>query len=155
MALPVLLREVVDGLDTTNDSIRAYINRKTGEVVPVSHDDAELAESNEPLDDLPQWHRETVEEVRRVLDDHDFILLPSQFEIHEWSIMDRFAQSQPDEEDREELLYAIHGRGAFRQFKRALDRLRLRDEWYQFRNAALEDIAIEFLESKGIAYRRR
>jgi hypothetical protein len=154
MALPVLLREVVDGLDTTTGSIRAYINRKTGEVVPVSDDDAELAESDEPLDDLPQWQREAVEEVRRVLDDHDFIFLPSQFEIHEWSIMERFAQSQPDEEDREELLYALHGRGAFRHFKGALNRRRLWDDRNQFRNAALEDIAIEFLESNGIPYRR-
>ena len=54
MALPVLLREVVDGLEGTTDSIRSYINRKTGEVVPVSSDDAELAESDEPLDGLPQ-----------------------------------------------------------------------------------------------------
>ena len=155
MALPVLLREVVDELDTTDDSIRAYINRKTGEVVPVNLEDASLVESAEPLDDdLPDWQREDLEEAERVLFSDDFIPLPSQFEIHEWSIMERFAQSQPDEEVREELLYALHGRGAFRHFKGALNRLRLWDDWNQFRNAALEDIAIEFLESKGIPYRR-
>jgi hypothetical protein len=69
--------------------------------------------------------------------------------------MERFAQSQPDEKDREDLLYALQGRGAFRHFKRALDRLRLWEDWNQFRNAALEEIAIEFLESEGIAYRRK
>jgi hypothetical protein len=68
--------------------------------------------------------------------------------------MERCAQSHPDKKDREELLDAIHGRGAFRRFKRALDRRDLREDWNRFRNAALEDIAIEFLEDKGIAYRR-
>jgi len=156
MALPVLLREVVDELDTTNDSTRAYINRKTGEVVPVNLDDASLVESAEPLDDdLPDWQREDLEEAERVLFSDDFIPLPSQFEIHEWSIMERFAQAQPDQEVREELLHAIHGRGAFRHFKRAVDRLGLREDWFRFRNAALEDIAIEFLESNGIPYRRK
>jgi len=155
MALPVLLREVVDELDTTNDSTRAYINRKTGEVVPVNLDDASLVESAEPLDDdLPDWQREDLEEAERVLFSDDFIPLPSQFEIHEWSIMERFAQAQPDQEVREELLHAIHGRGAFRHFKGALNRRRLWDDRNQFRNAALEDIAIEFLESNGIPYRR-
>ncbi len=155
MALPVLLREVIDGLDMAGDSVRTYINRKTGEVVPVNLEDASLVESAEPLDDdLPDWQREDLKEAERVLFSGDFIPLPSQFEIHEWSIMERFAQSQPDE-DREDLNYALHGRGAFRHFKRAVDRLGLREDWFRFRNEALEEIAIEFLESNDIPYRRR
>jgi hypothetical protein len=156
MALPVLLREVVEELQTNNESFRSYINRKTGELVPVNLENASLVESGEPLDDyeLKQWEREELEEVERVLFSGDYIPLPSQFEIHEWSIMQRFTQSLQDEDDREKLSHAIHGRGAFRHFKHTVDRLGLREEWFSFRDEALAETAIEFLERHGIPYRR-
>ena len=54
----------------------------------------------------------------------------------------------------DELQAAVHGRGAFRRFKDAVHRLGIADEWYRFREVALEEIAIEFLEAHGIAYHR-
>ena len=54
----------------------------------------------------------------------------------------------------DELQAAVHGRGAFRRFKDAVHRLGIADEWYRFREAALEEIVIEFLEAHGIAYQR-
>ena len=53
-----------------------------------------------------------------------------------------------------ELLDALHGRRAFRRFKDALQRLELAEEWYRYREGALEEIAVEFLEANGIGYRR-
>jgi hypothetical protein len=50
------------------------------------------------------------------------------------------------------LVYQIRGSGAFRRFKDAIRRHGIEDEWYQFRDQALEEIAIEWLESNGIAY---
>ena len=91
--------------------------------------------------------------VREVLGSKDFIPLPDKFEINEWSIMQRFAVSQPDPDHRDDLLNAIHGRGAFRLFKILLDRLKLREEWFRFRDEALEWIAIDFLEINEIPYK--
>jgi hypothetical protein len=68
--------------------------------------------------------------------------------------MERFARSLTDAAVSDELDAALHGRGAFRRFKDALHRLRITDEWYRFREATLEEIAIEFLEAHGIAYQR-
>lgn len=92
--------------------------------------------------------------IREVLESEDFIPLPSKFDIHEWSIMDRFAQSLTDEATSDELDAALHGSGAFRRFKDAVRRLGLEDKWYRFRETALEEIAIEFLEEHGISYER-
>jgi len=80
--------------------------------------------------------------------------LPGKFEIHEWSIMERFARSLTDAAESDELDAALHGRGAFRRFKDAAHRLGIADEWYQFRQTALEEIATEFLEAHGIAFHR-
>ena len=46
--------------------------------------------------------------IREVLASDDFLPLPSKFEIHEWSIMERFAESLEDDEASERLLRAIH-----------------------------------------------
>jgi Uncharacterised protein family (UPF0158) len=100
----------------------------------------------------PQWQKELLPKAREVLASEDYISLPSKFEIHEWSIMERFAQSLTDAAVSDELDATLHGRGAFRRFKDAVHRLGIADEWYRFRDAALEEIAIEFLEAHGIAY---
>jgi uncharacterized protein UPF0158 len=91
---------------------------------------------------------------REVAASGDFIPLPGKFEIHEWSIMERFARSLIDTAASDELDAAVHGRGAFHRFKDAVHRLGIADGWYQFREAALEEIAIEFLEAHGIEFRR-
>jgi hypothetical protein len=68
--------------------------------------------------------------------------------------MERFAGSLTDAAVSDELDAALHGRGAFRRFKDTVRRLGIADKWYQFRQTALEEIAIEFLEAHGIAFHR-
>ena len=78
---------------------------------------------------------------------------PTSFDIHEWAIMERFSQEWANPQERDELVRAIHGAGAFRRFKEAIRRLEIEAEWYRFHDAALEAIAKEWLEAHGIAYR--
>jgi hypothetical protein len=113
-----------------------------------------FADDPEEAEDAPQWQKDLFPKAREVLASEDFIPLPSKFEIHEWSIMERFAQSLTDAGASDELDAAIHGRGAFWRFKDALHRLGITEDWYRFRDSALEEIAIEFLEAHGIAYQR-
>jgi hypothetical protein len=49
-------------------------------------------------------------------------------------------------------LRAIQGRGAFRYFKDMVDRYGLRDEWFEFKERALKEIAREALEEAGIPF---
>jgi hypothetical protein len=152
MPLPVNLQDVVAEMDALSDEHKAYINRKTGELITISDEEARLAEDSESEDDLPDWQAEMMPKVREVLDSPDFIPLPDRFEIDEWTIMRHFAESQSNPEHREDLLSAIRGRGAFRLFKSLLPRLNLREEWFRFRAEALEQIAIDFLEVNGVPY---
>lgn len=131
-----------------------YINRKTGEIITLTDEVVALAEDPDAAADAPQWQKDLLPKAREVLASEDFIPLPSKFEIHEWAIMERFAQSLKDAAVSDELDAALHGRGAFRRFKDAVQRLGIADEWYRFRETALEEIAIEFLEAHGIAYQR-
>lgn len=154
MAVMVFLRDVLDEMELSSDEATAYINRKTGELITLTDEILALAEDPDAAVDAPQWQKDILPKAREVLASEDFLPLPGKFEIHEWSIMERFARSVTDAAESEELDSALHGRGAFRRFKDAMQRLGIVDEWYRFRDAALEEIAVEFLEAHGIAYDR-
>jgi hypothetical protein len=66
--------------------------------------------------------------------------------------MKSFCLSVKNTGHREELLDAIHGRGAFRHFRSTAERLGLVDDWYKYREAAFGRIATEWLEAAGIPY---
>lgn len=152
MALPVKLQDVADILDTLPDEWTAYINRRTGELVPVSEEEMKFAGEDGEPGDLPDWQAETVAKAKTVLASPDFIALPDKFEIHEYSIMERFCLGVDDDRLSDALLDAIRGRGAFRRFKELTYREDIREDWYAFRAEALRRIAAEFLEFEGIAF---
>jgi hypothetical protein len=154
MREPVLLREVVEELETLMEGWTAYIDRRTGELFSVSEEDAALLEDEPDDDDLPEWQREMITKIREVLESEDWLELPSKFEIHEWAIMEAFSRSIEEPDVRDELLRAIRGSGAFRHFKAAIYRRGIQEHWYQYKTEALERIAADWLDDNGIAYRR-
>ena len=150
----VSLHDVVEHMDIPSDEWTAYLNRRTGELVDVSHEELRLAEADEEPQELPDWQDEAVSKAREVLDSEDFLALPDKFEIHEYSIIERFCLEVEDPTTREALLRASRGAGAFRRFKEAIHERHVADAWYAYRQQALEQIAAEWLEANGIAFSR-
>jgi hypothetical protein len=150
----VYLHEVVEHMDIPSEEWTAYLNRRTGELVALSHEDLRLAEADEEPQELPDWQDEELSKAREVLDSEDFLALPDKFEIHEYSIIERFCLEVEDRGARETLLKAIGGTGAFRRFKEAIHECHVADAWYAYRQKALEEIAAEWLEANGIAFSR-
>jgi hypothetical protein len=149
---PARLRDVIDGLEMAADWLRVYINRATGEVAHVTLEEASWTEEEEPDPNWPEWQVKERDEALRVLNCEDFIALPTEFEINHWSIMKRFAESLANQNDCDDLLQAIHGRGAFRMFNTIVARRGLDKAWFKFRGDALAEIAIDFLEERQIPY---
>ncbi len=138
-----------------SEESRAYLDPKTGEIVHISDEDQMLVEDDTDPADLPAWQRDALPRIRaalEALENNRLLPLPNKFEIHEWDIMRRFANERDDEDERQELLAAIHGSGAFRMFKSCLRRVEIEQQWYSFRNTRLEQHAKDWLESRGIAY---
>jgi Uncharacterised protein family (UPF0158) len=150
----VSLHDVVEEMDLPNDAWTAYLNQRTGELVTVTDEDQRLVEAGEDPADLPEWQRETLPKVREALESDYFLALPGKFEIHEYRIMERFSLGVEDVGVREALLQAIRERGAFRRFKGVIDERGVAEEWYAYRQQALEDIAVDWLEANGVAYSR-
>ena len=120
----------------------------------VTLEERDLAEeTEESFEDVPEWQRQMLPRVRAVLAGDRCLQLPHRFEIHEWSIMDEFAQTWDSERMPEELLDAIHGAGAFRMLRSTIRRLGLENRWYKFRQEALVEIARNWLEEHKLPYR--
>ena len=154
MGAVISLREVIEAMEIQRDDCVSYLDPDTGEIVMVTKEERLLAEDTEDsLEDVPEWQRQLLPKVRAVLANDRCLELPDRFDIHEWSIMEEFARAQASERKRQELLDAIHGAGAFRMFRSTIRRLGMEESWYKFREHALEEIARDWLEEHKLPYK--
>ena len=148
MATKIRLRDIVDALEMQGDEDRAYMNLETGEVHVLGVEFLSQAEESdeEEHEDLG------LQLARKIKSSDNFERLPTKFDIHEWSIMQEFCQSVTSDSLREELMDAIHGRGAFRVFKSVVYRHHIEKDWYAFRDEALREIARDWCEEHELAW---
>jgi hypothetical protein len=151
-ALRVKLQDILEGMDCQSDEQSSFLNLTTGEVVSITDEELRAAENDEPLEDFPEWQHEAIRIAGEIIETDHYLPLPDRFEIHEYSIMERFCLSVDDEDMRDDLCDAIRGRGAFRRFKDRMQLYGMAEEWYQYRDAALREIAMAWCEAHGIAY---
>ena len=64
--------------------------------------------------------------------------------------MQDFSRSVEFDSIREDLLHALDGAGAFRNFKDTLHRHRIESAWFGFRTEALRQIALSWCEVNQI-----
>jgi hypothetical protein len=155
MPATVKLKDIVDALDEQFDESTYFVNLDTGEIKVVSKDllrEAEEFGDDEEEPDLPKWQEREWELAKRIVSTRSFHHLPSKFDIHEWSIMQNFALSIEPGEIRDDLLDAIHGAGAFRNFKYALRVHRVEPDWFEFRTNALRQIAIDWCKRNDVPW---
>ncbi len=151
--MPVKIGDIVDALEMQFDESGTYLDKETGEVITISFQVIGMAEEGESPDALPDWRQPEFKTAQLMHETPDrYLELPSKFDVNEWQIMEEFASSVEDEALRDELLSAIHGRGAFRYFKDVIHRRGVKEDWYAFRNEALREIAVEWLEENGLTY---
>jgi hypothetical protein len=156
MPATVRLRDIVDAVEMQFDEMPAFLDLDTGKVETVSSDllheveeapEDEQADPDEPPDE--EWKT-----AKRIVLEFGvrYKRLPTRYEVHEWEILREFADSVESERIREELLDAVHGAGAFRNFKAAIRRRGIEQEWFAFRAEALKQIAIDWCEENGVVW---
>jgi len=147
------LDEIIHGMESQSYEMRSFLNMKTGEIVLITDEEFSAAEDDEPLERFPDWQRESIMIAREVLEEDYYISLPSQFDIHEYSIMERFCLSIDDDDLQDIMCSSIKGSGAFRRFKDNIHRYHIAEDWYKYRDEAIKRIAIEWCEDNGIRYK--
>lgn len=153
---PVKLRNIIENLEMTDDSFRAFYSKNTSEIIAASVEDlaiVEDAEEGEDFNEYPKWQRESIKGAIDIVENwENYISLPDRSDIDEYRIMEEFCLSISNERIQDDMYYSIKGRGAFRRFKEKLHRYGLDDEWYSFKDNALRDIAISWCEDNGLEF---
>ncbi|MDX1571597.1 MAG: UPF0158 family protein [Xanthomonadales bacterium] len=146
MGTQVSIKRMIAAMDLPCPTWESYLDPETGEIVTIT---------DEHRTGLANRIGETQERdlVREALESDHFLMLPDQYEIHEWSIMQHFALTQRNADIRHELLGGLHGREPYRTFCDSVERWDLELAWADFRERALEEIARGWLRHHGIPYR--
>lgn len=148
----VKLSDIIDAMQMQSETMSCYLNKKTGEITPISEEEMDAAENGEFTDEAPEWQQEGIKTAREILETDDYISLPSQFDIHEYEIMEKFCSSIKDQQVSADLYELIKGRGAFRRFKNKILQYDIEQDWYQHRDAAYREIAKEWCEENKIEF---
>jgi hypothetical protein len=153
------LTELIEGVDFDFLESQTYLDLETGEILYINEDDRYVFNcGKEELDSAPDWQRPHLERIWEVLEKEDdlapdrYRVLPGKFEFHEYLQMEEFITGLPSERLRDDLWYAIKGKGAFRRFKNALARHGLLNQWYTYRDAALKQFVVEWCEKENIPF---
>jgi hypothetical protein len=152
MTAQVKLSDLIEGMDFQSDERSSFLNLSTGEVVSITDEELRAAEAEQSLEDFPDWQHDAIRIAGEILETDCYLPLPDRFEIHEYQIMERFCRSVDADDLQEDLCDAIRGRGAFRRFKDRVHAYGIAEDWYQYRDAALREIARAWCEAHGIAY---
>jgi len=152
MPAVISLRDVIEALDLQSDELSSYLDPDSGEIITFNAEEAGIAEHGDWAG-APDWMRESLPKIKRALTDDRILPLPDRAHIDEWRMMQDFAEERDNCTCRSELLGAIHGTGAFRLFRRIIERLGIEEQWHQYRNEALERVARQWLEENKLRYR--
>lgn len=152
MPTTAILEDLIDALEEQSDSMSAYLDRDTGEVILISEESLSLAEAEpERIAALPDWQKGEAELAVQIETTDRYLALPDQFDVHEWEIMSEFCQQVKPDNIRAGLMTAIRGDHAFRRFKDQIAAYNMWDQWNRFRRHAFEEILRDWCDENGIA----
>lgn len=132
----VTLSKIIDGLEMVDDTIDCYYNPEKDEIFLSNiGEDGDLTE-----DEIDELFEES-------------IILPTQYEINEYQMMEDFIETIDNTEIKNNLQRLIHGKGAFRRFKDYCVEMGIIQDWYDFRDKKYKEIAIDWCKQNELEYK--
>ncbi|KAB8125834.1 hypothetical protein F9U64_21510 [Gracilibacillus oryzae] len=153
MNTKVKIDEILVAMDMQSYDNINLLHINTGNVVHVLREFLTMAEDGESIDDLYDWQQEQMELAYDIIENDDnYLDLPTEFEIHEYSMMEDFCFTIENPAFQNKLLHTIRGKGAFRRFKDKINELDIEQDWYAYRDECYKQIAREFCEKNNLEY---
>ena len=128
------LMRVIDAIESASDEMRWFANTETGEVECYCD---------------PLFSGEEYDE--GAFEGKEWLALPDRHDRDDWRAMRDYAYAL-DGSAGDELLDAIHGNGAFRNFRRTVERLGALQSWYAYKDERICELAIEWLQEHDCSW---
>ena len=81
-----------------------------------------------------------------------YYYLPSSYVFHDSELIEKYIDEIKNENIQEELKDAFYGKGKYRRFKETLRKFRIENDYYNFREEYLKNMAIEWCQKNNIEY---
>lgn len=133
------LKQVIEAVESADDSYVQYLDKETGKTVYLPDYDI-TGELDEELEALLESSTGR------------FLPFPTKHEIHQYSIMEAFIDELPEGSAKRELDGAIRGKGAFRRFKNGIRYHGIEQAWYDYLAAAYRNIAIRWCVDNDLLF---
>lgn len=140
MRKKVPLQMITDEVIAADDSNNSFLDTETMEIIWIPEDGFEAEEIEEKI--------EMIEDDT----ENRFLALPTKYEINDYRIVQDFVYEISDRSIQEDFERAIRGSGAFRRFRNTLIRYDMLQDWYNYKDQAYREIAIEWCKDNGIEY---
>jgi hypothetical protein len=145
------LSSIVDGIECQSDESQSYLNKLSGEVIIITDEEMNIAESNKDVSDYAEWMQEAINRATKYLEDQEsYLELPTKYNFNEYRIMENFILTLPVEEQKNEMYSLIKGKGAFSKFRLGLDRFLLKEKWYEYRDNELIKFAKDWCKDNDV-----
>lgn len=155
----ICIEDIAEKMEEVDDLWHIFLNRNTGQFISVEKEYFSIAEESDDDDSFnnyDDWEIESIKDSIYILEHwEEYIELPSQYQIHEYSIMEDFIDEINDNIKRNKLYKAISGRGAFRRFKDRIYDMGLEKTWFDFKYHRYLEIAKSWCEANCIEYTPR
>ena len=136
--LKIDLDELYDAMENSSYEVEYYLDLETGEILFVSEgmDDEETGKLKIQIEgELERYEP-----------------IPKAESYEGYRDMQAFIATVDDDHLSELLEVAINGKGAFRRFKDVLlNYPKEREKWFEFKDARIQEQALEWLESIGVS----
>ena len=140
----VPLHLIFDAIENANEVFDQYLDTKEMEVIMLPNSDTGIAEFEEGDEELFQQIAEDTEK--------RYLPLPSQFDIHEYRVMEDYIRELDDNALANRLANAIRGKGAFRRFKNTLISCGKIQSWYDYRDQYYWQFARKWCRAHDIEF---
>ena len=131
----IKLDKIIDGLKMVDNITDCYYNPEKDEIFLSNIGEVE----NLSEDELDELFAES-------------IILPTQYEINEYRIMEDFKETIENNEIKDNLRGLMQGKGAFRRFKDYCFDVNIIQDWYKFKEERYKQIAIEWCKQNELEY---
>ena len=131
------VRSVIDAIESAQDDSWWYANVQTGKLD--CHYDALGFGANSEYDEF-------------AFEGEEWLSLPDKRERDDWGTMRDYAFALGGAAGNE-LLDAIHGKGAFRNFRRLVERRGALESWHAYENMRYRELAVGWLDENGLPWK--
>jgi Uncharacterised protein family (UPF0158) len=163
----VSFSELGIAFDNSSYQHHYWLDRRTGRVILIDDEIADVLREGEDLSGLSDWQLEIAEEIKPLLramgelpdqeegdDEIDldrYVEIPKRESREAYEDMAEFAETVADHHLRDLLDVALHGKGAFRRFKDVLLGYPTeRERWFRFEERRQREAIEEWAREEGV-----